>query len=606
MSSRTITGLKRWSCQNKDLPAVSQIKAIHVYDFDNTLFMSPLPNPKVWNGYTIGHLQRQDGFIGGGWWHDSRILASTGEGVEKEEPRAWEGWWNEQIVGDSMEILERMRRMEDRFSDLIKRMVTSKGLDFDMICLKVEVGPNNQRFSSTMEYKQELLSDLVHTYKEADEIRVYEDRPKHVKGFRDFFTSFNTALLSPNPPIPRKPITAEAIAVAEVGTYLDPIIETAEIQRCINAHNQALRSGSTSEMGRLQVKRTIFYTGYIISQSDSAKLLTLVSLPSGMPDGEVKFLANNILITPRPCPKSILQKVGGIGNKVTWQVTGTAIFENKLWAARVSPVSESQTYYTENPLPVVVLGLRKGAKPIEAGRIQNWQPVSRDKAFTFETVVGEKLLLRVEEETPGENAWDSLFPNKNPKRKHPQEDVEMRDGPPQNHQNRQQHQYQLHQNQHPPNHSHHLPQHPRPNDDRRVSGGTNSHRGGHPPQSGRGGSGGRGNNHSRTGGGGGRARGRNWANNKGGRGRGGGGGGYGGYKSLDDVGERNQGGGGGYSGGQGQGQGGHYNYDDGPGGYLGYGGPGGGDAGGGHEGAFQGGGGYAGGSGGGLPYNGGY
>lgn len=49
----TITGLKRWSCHSNDLPrrhdslfadrktltlcpAVSQIKALHVYDFDNT------------------------------------------------------------------------------------------------------------------------------------------------------------------------------------------------------------------------------------------------------------------------------------------------------------------------------------------------------------------------------------------------------------------------------------------------------------------------------------------------------------------------------------------------------------------------------------------
>ena len=32
----TVTALKRWSCDDKDLPAVSDIKAIHVYDFDNT------------------------------------------------------------------------------------------------------------------------------------------------------------------------------------------------------------------------------------------------------------------------------------------------------------------------------------------------------------------------------------------------------------------------------------------------------------------------------------------------------------------------------------------------------------------------------------------
>ena len=32
----TVTALKRWSCDDKDLPAVNDVRAIHVYDFDNT------------------------------------------------------------------------------------------------------------------------------------------------------------------------------------------------------------------------------------------------------------------------------------------------------------------------------------------------------------------------------------------------------------------------------------------------------------------------------------------------------------------------------------------------------------------------------------------
>ena len=69
-------------------------------------------------------------------------------------------------------------RGEHNFADLIKRIVASKNLSFDMICLKPQTGPNNERFRSTMMYKQAILEDLVHTYKNADEIRVYEDRPK--------------------------------------------------------------------------------------------------------------------------------------------------------------------------------------------------------------------------------------------------------------------------------------------------------------------------------------------------------------------------------------------------------------------------------------------
>ena len=68
-------------------------------------------------------------------------------------------------------------RGEHKFADSIKRIVASKNLPFDMICLKPQAGPNNQKFSSTMMYKQAILKDLVHTYKDADEIRIYEDRP---------------------------------------------------------------------------------------------------------------------------------------------------------------------------------------------------------------------------------------------------------------------------------------------------------------------------------------------------------------------------------------------------------------------------------------------
>ena len=63
-----------------------------------SVFLSPLPNPQLWNGPSIGFLQAYESFANGGWWHDPNLLAATGDGMEKEEPRAWEGWWNEQIV----------------------------------------------------------------------------------------------------------------------------------------------------------------------------------------------------------------------------------------------------------------------------------------------------------------------------------------------------------------------------------------------------------------------------------------------------------------------------------------------------------------------------
>ncbi|CAI4219590.1 unnamed protein product [Parascedosporium putredinis] len=337
---RTVTSLSRWSCLATHPPPAEKIKTIHIYDFDNTLFKTPLPNPSLWNGLTIGLLSSPDTLINGGWWHDSRILEATGDGVEKEEQRAYGGWWNEKIVKlvrlsmkqeDALCVLL-TGRSEHAYADLIKRICKSKKLEFDMMGLKPRVGPQDERFANTMVFKQAFLEAIMETYKFATEIRIYEDRHKHVKQFRDFLTDYNTR-----------------------------------------------QGGATG------------------------RLIKLAQIPSGVAEQELKYHANNILICPRPCPASILEKVGGMGSKMKWMVTGTACLDNSIWAACLRPVPDTAKFHTDNPCPLVVLALRKGARPIDAGKIQNWQPVPADKAYVFETTVKEKVLLRIEAEDPRED-----------------------------------------------------------------------------------------------------------------------------------------------------------------------------------------------------------
>lgn len=69
-------------------------------------------------------------------------------------------------------------RSESSFPQIIRRMVGSKKLEFDLICLKPEVGPNNERFATTIDFKHAFLEDLILTYEQADEVRIYEDRVK--------------------------------------------------------------------------------------------------------------------------------------------------------------------------------------------------------------------------------------------------------------------------------------------------------------------------------------------------------------------------------------------------------------------------------------------
>ncbi|KAG8529276.1 uncharacterized protein KY384_005911 [Bacidia gigantensis] len=397
VAPHTLTGLKRWSCQGKELPPVSQIKALHVYDFDNTLFKSPLPNPKLWQSQTVSRLQNQDVFVNGGWWHDKGVLGATGGGIDVEEPRAWASWWNEQI-NDALNVLL-TGRGERNFSELIKRIVASKRLDFDLICLKSEAGPKNQRFGSTMQYKQAFLQDLIYTYAEAEELKIYEDRPKQY-------------------------LKTEVIQVADQVTTLDPVVEIAEVQRMVNNHNTHLPSLSRP----LELKRTVFYTGYLISATDTSKLLGLVKVPSNFAESEVKYLANSILIDPRPANAGMMNKVGGLGSKQTWQVTGFAFYQYNLWAVRVAPVPPESKVHTFGDTPTIVLATYKNTKAAAANSIQNWQPIPADKQYILQTEVGEKVQLRLEAES-GEGGYDNVVDRRNLKRRHSPNQVSARNGP---------------------------------------------------------------------------------------------------------------------------------------------------------------------------------
>lgn len=406
-------------------------------------------------------------------------------------------------------------RAESGFGELVKRIVASKGLDFDMVSLKPAVGPNKERFDNTMHFKQVFLRNLMETYKDAEEIRVYEDRPKHVQGFRAFMQEYNKRLQAAagGASASRAPISAEVVQVAELSTNLNPVVEIAEIQKLINDHNEAVSNRvSGLKRDRMVIKKTVFFTGYMIDPDDTKKLLTLANIPEGLPDQELKYHANNIMICPKPCPPSILEKVGGMGNKMKWEVTGTACFDNSVWAACLRPVSTTARFHTDNPSPLVVLAVRKGTRPQDAGKIKNWQPVPPDKAFVFETTVGEKVLLRIEAEDSSENAYESLFPSKNFKRKHAGDDSPSRGNDRGGHFN----QRREHFNQQ--------------NNNNNVNNNNNNNHGGR---------GGRGGYNNFRGGGGYRGGPKGGRGGPRGGGRGGGRGGRGGhYRSLDDVGTR--------------------------------------------------------------------
>ena len=225
--------------------------------------------------------------------------------------------------------------------------------------------------------------------------------------------------LSPLAAIPRKQIAAEVIHVAENIDNLDPVIETSEVQKMINDHNTAVRAGTTSISRSFKIKKNVLFTAYLISPIDTAKLFSLINLPPAIAESGVVILANTILITLGTCPAPVLDKIGGMGHKQTWQITSMGVYDLKIWAARVVPIPSNSAIHTDNSVgTIVVLAHLKNARTVDANRIKNWQPINTEHQYVFETEIGERAQLSIDREGDKEGDDESQLQDRNPKKRH--------------------------------------------------------------------------------------------------------------------------------------------------------------------------------------------
>ena len=316
----TVTALKRWSSSNRHLPNLNVIKRIHIYDFDNTLFNTPLPNELIWSPESIPKLFKPDPFINGGWWHNVKILAATGGGVEVEEPRAWQGWWNEDVVSSARQSIAQKDvltllltgRAEKGYSDLLLRMARSRGLEFDMVCLKPEVTPTNQRVRSTMDFKTQLIQALMLTYNRAEKIKIWEDRLPHVKQFRKMIEEFNRAVQGRMYPVSRPRMWYDIVEVTGPETKLDQVKEVSLIQGLVTQHNAAVTNNTAPAGAQLwDIQQRVAYTAYHVTSPKGQKMLgRFAQVPKDDRQGQVVYHSTHAVVRPGPLPAQTLEESG--------------------------------------------------------------------------------------------------------------------------------------------------------------------------------------------------------------------------------------------------------------------------------------------------------
>lgn len=138
---------------------------LHLYDFDGTLFRSP-HEPMVWEGP---------------WWNDVRSLMPP---CVPDRPGS--EWWVGDTVNqaktstsdtDVFSILSTGRQDQSGFRYRIPELLKQKGLSFDLVKL---APPSN-----TLSFKKRLLGSSLKRYPHIDTVRVWDDRPSHLKAFKE-------------------------------------------------------------------------------------------------------------------------------------------------------------------------------------------------------------------------------------------------------------------------------------------------------------------------------------------------------------------------------------------------------------------------------------
>ncbi|KAG2196396.1 hypothetical protein INT47_012900 [Mucor saturninus] len=275
-----------------------RVKKLAIFDFDSTLFFSPLLSPTIWHPNLI-RLATSESIYGPGWWRDIRSL-DLGP-VEELERNAWKGYWNEKIVADAraciadkdtMTVVLTGRRYHP-FHQLIPAMLKSKGLQFDLVGLRpdpesvseyqwqgddkksaqsVSYNLTGSVFKSTMHFKTCFILNLLHKIPSLESVVMWDDRLPHVKRFKEFLDAVKRTDAIEE---------GQVIHVPGIRPKYNPEWEKRVITHIIQTHNKALVEYQSGKKTIGKIMERLEWTPIIEDPlSMSEKIINLAPQPA--------------------------------------------------------------------------------------------------------------------------------------------------------------------------------------------------------------------------------------------------------------------------------------------------------------------------------------
>ncbi|KAJ2450174.1 hypothetical protein EV183_004461 [Coemansia sp. RSA 2336] len=384
------------------------VKRLAIFDFDNTLFKSPLPNPRLWDQQLIGMLKSTDL----GWFQDSRTLSPP---YLKYTPKHWVKSTVQQAQiearrDDTLVVLLTGRSHAAYRKSILKLLSLCRGLRFDIVILKETptrqsplVSPSASpcppeseaekkvpKAPLTFDYKMTVVEDTVAAFPDIRQVLMWDDRIQHCERMQQYLD----ALIARS----QERITAaDVFHVPPQTIYMDEDNEKQLVGDFIGEYNQRVRAasgydGTDLPVGSLRMSTYPSFTAVFLTADSKRRLQQTVRSPH-----EWTAAADHMTIALGPLSdEGLAAKVGAVmGEKVELAVDTVGSIGGAIIAVQVSQIraANGRTMSPTCDIPHITVaynGLQR-ARPDYASRIRNWRPL-RNGQLILNGVVGEHHL----------------------------------------------------------------------------------------------------------------------------------------------------------------------------------------------------------------------
>lgn len=216
---------------------------IKIFDFDGTIFNSPIPNRNLWDNKMFGKLMSETHKGGYGWFQNPRTL---------EDRYVSNSDFNEAVVADVHEAMADVNTVTvlltgrtTQYEDLVKQILETNELVFDHYGFK-PTGKGVKIF--TMNFKQEFIRDVISLYGDVISVEMWEDRRKHVERFNDFLDTLD--------------LNGGVHFIKEAERYMDATLEQELVEQLISD-----AASSHTKVESYTGKRPIYYGAFLYPES---------------------------------------------------------------------------------------------------------------------------------------------------------------------------------------------------------------------------------------------------------------------------------------------------------------------------------------------------